>query len=440
MPAIVLVGAQWGDEGKGKATDLLGSRIDFVVKFNGGNNAGHTVVIDGERYALHLLPSGILSPGCTPVIGNGVVVDLAVLFQEIDTISARGIDTSTLVISANAHLIASYNRVLDKVTERFLGSRRLGTTGRGIGPTYADKMSRVGIRVQDVFDESILRQKVEAALDVKNQMLVKIYNRRAVEVDEVLDEFKKYADRLRPMVVDSGLLLTRALDEGKTVLFEASQATLLDVDHGTYPFVTSSNATAAGACTGSGVAPMRIDRVIAILKAYTTRVGEGPFPTELLDDIGEFLRKTGAEYGTTTGRPRRCGWMDTVVGRYSTRINGVTDFVVTKLDVLSGLDRLPVCVAYDVGGVRHDEMPMSQSDFHHAEPIYEYLPGWSEDITTCRSFEELPVNARAYILRVEELIGARVSSIGVGPSRDEIIGRRLTSRMVIRWAARVSAT
>jgi len=423
MPAIVLVGAQWGDEGKGKATDLLGSRIDFVVKFNGGNNAGHTVVIDGERYALHLLPSGILSPGCTPVIGNGVVVDLAVLFQEIDTISARGIDTSTLVISANAHLIASYNRVLDKVTERFLGSRRLGTTGRGIGPTYADKMSRVGIRVQDVFDESILRQKVEAALDVKNQMLVKIYNRRAVEVDEVLDEFKKYADRLRPMVVDTGLLLTRALDEGKTVLFEASQATLLDVDHGTYPFVTSSNATAAGACTGSGVAPMRIDRVIAILKAYTTRVGEGPFPTELLDDMGEFLRKAGAEYGTTTGRPRRCGWIDTVVGRYATRINGVTDFVVTKLDVLSGLDRLPVCVAYDVGGVRHDEMPMSQSDFHHAEPIYEYLPGWSEDITTCRSFEELPVNARAYILRVEELIGARVSSIGVGPSRDEIIER-----------------
>jgi adenylosuccinate synthase len=423
MPAIVLVGAQWGDEGKGKATDLLGSRIDFVVKFNGGNNAGHTVVIDGEKYALHLLPSGILTPGCTPVIGNGVVVDLAVLFQEIDAISARGVDTSTLVVSANAHLIAPYNRVLDKVTERFLGSRRLGTTGRGIGPTYADKMSRVGIRVQDVFDESILRQKVEAALDVKNQMLVKIYNRRAVEVDEVLNEFKKYADRLRPMVVDTGLLLTAALDEGKTVLFEASQATLLDVDHGTYPFVTSSNATAAGACTGSGVPPTRIDRVIAVLKAYTTRVGEGPFPTELLDDMGEFLLQAGAEYGTTTGRPRRCGWIDTVVGRYATRINGVTDFVVTKLDVLSGLDQLPVCVAYDVGGVRYDQMPMSQSDFHHARPIYEYLPGWSEDITTCRTFQELPANARAYILRVEELIGARVSSIGVGPGRDQIIDR-----------------
>jgi adenylosuccinate synthase len=423
MPAIVLVGAQWGDEGKGKATDLLSSRIDYVVKFNGGNNAGHTVVIDGEKYALHLLPSGILTSTCVPVIGNGVVIDLAVLFEEIDALNVRGIDTSRLVVSANAHLITPYNRVLDKVTERFLGSRKIGTTGRGIGPTYADKMSRVGIRVQDVFDESILRQKVEAALAVKNQMLVKIYNRRTVEVDEVLDEFKKYADRLRPMVVDTGLLLNNALDDGKTVLFEAGQATLLDVDHGTYPYVTSSSATAAGACTGSGVPPTRIDRVIAILKAYTTRVGEGPFPTELLDDSGEFLRTTGAEYGTTTGRPRRCGWMDTVVGRYATRINGVTDFVVTKLDVLTGLDEVPVCVAYDVGGVRFDEMPMSQSDFHHARPIYENLPGWSEDISAVRSFEELPANARAYILRVEELIGARVSAIGVGPGRDEIIER-----------------
>ena len=423
MPAIVLVGAQWGDEGKGKATDLLSSRLDYVVKFNGGNNAGHTVVIDGEKYALHLLPSGILTPGCIPVIGNGVVIDLVVLFEEIDALNVRGIDTSRLVVSANAHLITAYNRVLDKVTERFLGSRRIGTTGRGIGPTYADKMSRVGIRVQDVFDESILRQKVEAALEVKNQMLIKIYNRRPVEVEEVLEEFKRYADRLRPMVVDTGLLLNAALDEGKTVLFEAGQATLLDVDHGTYPFVTSSSAAAAGACTGSGVAPTRIERVIAILKAYTTRVGEGPFPTELLDDSGEFLRKTGAEYGTTTARPRRCGWMDTVVGRYATRINGVTDFVVTKLDVLTGLDWVPVCVGYDVAGVRHDEMPMTQSDFHHAKPIYEQLPGWSQDISTCRSFEELPVNARAYITRVEELIGARISAIGVGPGRDAIIER-----------------
>ncbi|GAA1247377.1 adenylosuccinate synthase [Oryzihumus leptocrescens] len=423
MPAIVLVGAQWGDEGKGKATDLLGSSVDYVVKFNGGNNAGHTIVIDGEKYALHLLPSGILTPGCTPVIGNGVVVDLSVLFEEIDALNARGVDTSRLVVSANAHLIPSYNRVLDKVTERFLGSRRLGTTGRGIGPTYADKMSRIGIRVQDLFDEKILRAKIEGALDIKNQVLVKIYNRRAIEVDEVVEELLTYAERLRPMVADTGLLLSNALDEGKTVLFEAGQATLLDVDHGTYPFVTSSNATSAGACTGSGVPPTRIDRVIAILKAYSTRVGEGPFPTELHDEMGDRLRDVGAEFGTTTGRPRRCGWVDAVVGRYATRVNGVTDFVVTKLDVLTGLETIPVCVAYDVNGVRHDEMPVSQSDFHHAVPVYEELPGWSEDISGCRTFEELPVNAQRYIERLEELIGARISTVGVGPGREATIER-----------------
>ncbi|HEY9494025.1 MAG TPA: adenylosuccinate synthase [Intrasporangium sp.] len=427
MPAIVLVGAQWGDEGKGKATDLLGSSVDYVVKFNGGNNAGHTVVIeqDGKRetYALHLLPSGILSPNCTPVIGNGVVIDLAVLFEEIDGLEARGVDTSKLRVSANAHLIPSYNRTLDKVTERFLGSRRIGTTGRGIGPTYADKMSRIGIRIQDLYDEHILRQKVEGALDVKNQVLVKIYNTRAADVDEVVTELLSYAARLAPMVSDVSLELGQALDRGDTVLFEAGQATLLDVDHGTYPYVTSSNAISAGACTGSGVPPTRIDSVIAILKAYTTRVGEGPFPTELHDDHGEFLRKTGAEYGTTTGRPRRCGWLDVVVGRYATRVNGVTDFVITKLDVLTGLDKVPVCVAYDIDGVRHDEMPVNQSDFHHAEPIYEELPGWWEDISQCRTFDELPENAQRYVLRVEELIGARVSAIGVGPGRDEIIER-----------------
>ena len=427
MPAIVLVGAQWGDEGKGKATDLLGSSVDYVVKFNGGNNAGHTVVIetDGkrEKYALHLLPSGILSPNCVPVIGNGVVIDLSVLFEELEGLEARGVDTSKLLVSANAHIIPSYNRTIDKVTERFLGKRRIGTTGRGIGPTYADKMNRIGIRIQDLYDEPILRQKVEAALEFKNQVLAKIYNTRAAAVDEVVDELLSYAARLAPMVADTSLVLVQALDRGETVLFEAGQATLLDVDHGTYPYVTSSNAVSAGACTGSGVPPTRIDSVIAILKAYTTRVGEGPFPTELHDDKGEFLRKTGAEYGTTTGRPRRCGWMDTVVGRYATRINGVTDFVITKLDVLTGLDTVPVCVAYDVGGVRHDEMPVNQTDFHHATPIYEELPGWWEDITACRSFEELPANAQAYVLRVEELIGARVSAIGVGPGRDEIIER-----------------
>ena len=423
MPAIVLVGAQWGDEGKGKATDLLGSAVDYVVKFNGGNNAGHTIVIGGEKYALHLLPSGILTPTCTPVIGNGVVIDLAVLFEEIDGLEARGVDTSRLLVSANAHIIAPYNRVLDKVNERFLGSRKIGTTGRGIGPTYADKMSRTGIRVQDLFDEKILRQKVEAALEFKNQVLAKIYNRRAIEVDEVLKELLAYAERLRPMVSDTSLVLEQALNEGKTVLMEAGQATLLDVDHGTYPFVTSSNATSGGACTGAGIPPTRIDRVIAILKAYSTRVGEGPFPTELHDDQGEFLRNTGAEFGTTTGRPRRCGWVDTVVGRYATRINGVTDFVITKLDVLTGLEKIPVCVAYDVEGVRHNEMPVNQTDFHHAQPVYEELDGWAEDISGCRTFEELPKNAQRYVLRVEELIGARVSAVGVGPSRDATISR-----------------
>ena len=428
MPAIAIIGAQWGDEGKGKATDLLGSSVDYVVKFNGGNNAGHTVVIntpDGktEKYALHLLPSGILTPGCTPVIGNGVVIDLDVLVHELDGLEARGVDTSKLVISASAHVIADYNRTLDKVTERFLGSRRLGTTGRGIGPTYADKMNRIGIRVQDLFDEGILRQKVEAALAFKNQVLAKIYNTRATDVEAIVAELRSYADRLEPMVADTSLVLEQALNAGKNVLLEAGQATLLDVDHGTYPFVTSSSATAGGACTGSGIPPTRVERVIAILKAYTTRVGEGPFPTELFDDSGEFLRKTGAEYGTTTGRPRRCGWVDTVIGRYATRINGVTDFVVTKLDVLTGLDTVPICVAYDVDGVRHDQMPVNQTDFHHAKPIYEELPGWWEDISGCRTFEELPDNAQRYVLRLEELIGARVSAIGVGPGREAIIER-----------------
>ncbi|ROR72568.1 adenylosuccinate synthase [Bogoriella caseilytica] len=423
MPAVVVIGAQWGDEGKGKATDQLGSRVDYVVKFNGGNNAGHTVVVGDEKYALHLLPSGILSPGCTPVIGNGVVVDLEVLFQEVDDLEARGVDTSKLLVSANAHLIPPYNRTLDKVTERFLGKRQIGTTGRGIGPTYADKMSRVGIRVQDLFDESILRQKIEGALSLKNQLLVKVYNRRAVEVDEVADHLLGFAERVRPMVADSSLVLNEALDAGKNVVFEAGQATMLDVDHGTYPFVTSSSATAAGACTGSGIGPTRIDRVVGVIKAYTTRVGEGPFPTELHDDKGEFLRKTGGEFGVTTGRARRTGWYDAVVARYSSRINGLTDLVLTKLDVLTGLETVPVCVGYDVGGVRYDEMPPDQSAFHHATPIYEELPGWWEDISGVRRFEDLPPTCQDYVLALEEMSGTRISAIGVGPDREATISR-----------------
>ena len=428
MPAIVLVGAQWGDEGKGKATDLLGEQVQYVVKFNGGNNAGHTVVIptdDGpQKYALHLLPSGILTPGVTPVIGNGVVVDLEVLFEELDGLNERGVDTSKLVISANAHVIASYNRTIDKVVERFLGSRRIGTTGRGIGPTYADKMNRIGVRVQDVFDEKILRQKVEGALEQKNHLLVKVFNRRAISVDEVVDDLVSYTERLSPMVCDTSLLLGSALKAGETVLLEGGQATLLDVDHGTYPFVTSSSATAGGACTGAGIPPTSVERVIAIVKAYVSRVGEGPFPTELLDDDGERLRQNGQEFGTTTGRPRRCGWYDAVIARYASRINGVTDFVLTKLDVLTGWEQIPVCVAYDVRGKRFDEMPMSQSDFHHAKPILEFFPGWSEDLSKARTFDDLPVNAQAYVRALEQISGARISAIGVGPGRDEIIQLR----------------
>jgi adenylosuccinate synthase len=423
MPAIVLIGAQWGDEGKGKATDLLGSRVDYVVKFNGGNNAGHTVVIGDKKYALHLLPSGILSEGVTPVIANGVVVDIEVLFQELDALSARGVDVSRLLVSANAHVITHYHRTIDRVTERFLGKRQIGTTGRGIGPTYADKINRVGIRVQDIFDEGILRQKVEGALDQKNHLLVKVYNRRAISADEIVADLLSYADRLRPMVADTSLVLTRALDAGKNVLFEGGQATMLDVDHGTYPFVTSSNATSGGAATGSGVAPNRIDRVIAVVKAYTTRVGAGPFPTELFDSSGEWLRAQGFEFGTTTGRPRRTGWYDAPIARYSARINGVTDFVLTKLDVLTGLERIPVCVAYDVDGTRVDEVPVSQSDFHHATPIYEEFAGWDEDITGARTFSDLPKAAQDYVLALEEMSGSRMSAIGVGPGREAIVVR-----------------
>ena len=421
MPAIVLIGAQWGDEGKGKATDLLADRIDYVVKFNGGNNAGHTVVIGDEKYALHLLPSGILTPGVTPVISNGVVIDISVLFAELDALNSRGIDTSKLRVSANAHVITDYHRTLDKVTERFLGKRQIGTTGRGIGPTYADKINRVGIRIQDIFDEGILRQKVESALELKNHLLVKIYNRRAISADAIVEELLSYRERLAPMVADTALELNNALDDDKVVLFEGGQATMLDIDHGTYPFVTSSNATAGGAATGSGIGPNKIERVIAVIKAYTTRVGSGPFPTELFDEDGEYLRAKGFEFGTTTGRPRRCGWYDAPIARYTSRINGVTDFVLTKLDVLTGLEKIPVCVAYDVDGVRFDEVPVNQSDFHHAKPILEYYPGWNEDITGARSFSDLPKNAQEYVKALEAMSGARFSAIGVGPARDAII-------------------
>ena len=424
MPAITLVGAQWGDEGKGKATDLVGEQVDYVVRYQGGNNAGHTVVIGDQKYALHLLPSGILSANVVPVIANGVVIDPGVLFEELRGLQDRGVDTSRLLISANAHLIMPYHRALDKVSERFLGKGKIGTTGRGIGPAYADKVSRQGVRVQDMFDPKILRKKIELALNDKNQLLTKVYNRRALEAEPIIEEYLGYAEQLRPYVADTSLILNKALDEGKTVYLEGSQGTLLDIDHGTYPFVTSSSPTAGGAAAGAGIGPNRISKVVGILKAYTTRVGSGPFPTELLDEQGEWLRTQGGEYGVTTGRDRRCGWFDAPIARYATRVNGVTDFFLTKLDVLTGLERIPVCVAYDVNGVRHDEIPMTQNDFHHATPIYEYFDGWSEDITGVREFDDLPKNAQAYVRTLEEMAGAPISAIGVGPGRDETLALR----------------
>jgi adenylosuccinate synthase len=421
MPAIVLVGAQWGDEGKGKATDLLGDRVDYVVRYQGGNNAGHTVVIGEESYALHLLPSGVLSPHVTPVIGNGVVIDPEVLLAEIDGLTDRGVSCERLLISANAHLIMPHQRALDRVTERYLGKARIGTTGRGIGPAYADKVARTGIRVQDLFDPGILRQKLELALREKNQVLTKVYNRRGIEAGTVTQEYLGYGEKLRPYVADTALVLNGALDAGKSVLLEGAQATMLDVDHGTYPFVTSSSPTAGGACVGSGIPPTRITTVIGIVKAYTTRVGSGPFPTELDDQQGEWLRKAGGEYGVTTGRPRRTGWFDAVIARYAARINGITDFFLTKLDVLSGLDKVPVCVAYDVDGTRHTEIPMTQTEFHHAVPVYEYLDGWWEDLSEAKNFAGLPRNARNYVRAVEQMTGVQVAAVGTGPRRDQTL-------------------
>lgn len=421
MAAIVIVGAQWGDEGKGKATDILGGQVDYVVKPNGGNNAGHTVVVNGEKYALKLLPAGLLSENAIPVLGNGVVINLEALFTEIEGLEARGANASRLRISSNAHLVAPYHQVLDRVQERFLGKRAIGTTGRGIGPTYADKVSRVGIRVQDVFDESILRQKVESALDSKNQILVKLYNRRAIDPEQIVSHFLSYRDRLEPMVIEAEYELNKALDEGKHILMEGGQATMLDVDHGTYPFVTSSNPTAGGACVGSGVGPTRITHSVGIAKAYTTRVGAGPFPTELFDKWGEYLQTTGGEVGVNTGRKRRCGWYDSVVARYAARVNGFTDLFITKLDVLTGIGEIPICVAYEVDGKRYDEMPASQSDFHHVVPVYETMPAWEDDITGCRTVAELPQKAQDYLRRLEELSGTRISYVGVGPGRDQTI-------------------
>jgi adenylosuccinate synthase len=419
MPASIVLGTQWGDEGKGKAVDYLADRMDYVVRYQGGNNAGHTVIAEGRLLKLQLIPSGILYPHITSVIADGVVVDPRHLMKEMDSLRETGVDVSRLVVSGNAHLIMPYHLELEKVTERFLGKNALGTTKRGIGPAYADKAARIGLRVQDLFDEKIFREKLEVVLREKNLILTKIYNRLPLDAERIVEEYLALAERIQPHVTDTGALLYQALTDGKHVMFEGAQGVLLDLDHGTYPFVTSSNPVAGSALASAGVGPHWVDRVIGIMKAYVTRVGAGPFPTELLDDVGERLGTRGKEFGTVTGRQRRCGWYDACLGRYAARLNGLTELLITKLDVLSGLDTLKICTGYRAYGQTFDDMPPHQSVFHDASPIYEELEGWHEEIDECRSFADLPKQAQAYVRRIEELVGVPVSVVSVGPARDQ---------------------
>jgi adenylosuccinate synthase len=421
VPATILVGTQWGDEGKGKATDLMAAQSDFVVRYQGGNNAGHTILAGGQLLKLHLIPSGILYPHVTSVIADGVVVDPGVLLEEMDELSGRGIDPSRLVVSGNAHLIMPYHLELDKVTERFLGKHRLGTTKRGIGPAYADKASRIGLRVQDMTDPKIFREKLEVVLKEKNLILTKVYNRLPLEADRIADDYLAYGGRLASHIADTSGLLYRALREGKRVLLEGGQGTLLDLDHGTYPFVTSSNPVAGGALTGTGLGPKEVDRVVGVAKAYVTRVGSGPFPTEDLGAGGQHLSGKGSEVGTTTGRPRRCGWFDAVLLRYAARVNGLTELFLTKLDVLSGLDEVRVCTAYRYEGRLFEDFPPHQSIFHRAEAVYEEVEGWSEELTAAQSFADLPAAARKYVARVGELAGVPVRYLSVGPDREQTL-------------------
>jgi adenylosuccinate synthase len=424
MSGVVLVGVQWGDEGKGKITDLLASQFDYVVRFQGGNNAGHTVIHEGTKLQLHLIPSGIMYPDVVPVIGNGCVIDPKVLLREMDTLEAQGISTKSLMISTNAHLIMPYHRDLDGASELRLGANEIGTTRRGIGPAYRDKSTRLGIRMQDLLDRSIFREKVAAALVETNDVLEKVYGLPTYTVEEIAEEYLAYAEVLKPHIKEVASVLNNALREGHNVFFEGAQGTLLDIDHGTYPFVTSSNPTSGGACVGTGVGPTKINRVLGIAKAYITRVGSGPFPTELFDKDGDTFIEVGHEYGTTTGRQRRAGWYDAVITRYSVDVNGLTDLAITKLDVLSAFPTIKICTAYvDARGNRYTTVPGHQSAFHHATPIYEEMPGWNEDITHCRTFEELPQAAQNYIKRLEELAGVPVAMIAVGPAREQTIVR-----------------
>jgi adenylosuccinate synthase len=419
MPASIVLGTQWGDEGKGKAVDYLADGMDFVVRYQGGNNAGHTVIAEGRLLKLQLIPSGILYPHITSVIADGVVVDPRHLVREMDEVRETGVDVSRLVVSGNAHLIMPYHLELEKVTQRFLGKNALGTTKRGIGPAYGDKAARIGLRVQDLFDEQIFREKLEVVLREKNLILTKIYNRLPLDAERIVEEYLQLADRLQPHVVDTGALLHDGLEAGKHVMLEGAQGTLLDLDHGTYPFVTSSNPVAGYALASAGFGPKHVERVIGIAKAYTTRVGSGPFPTELMDDVGDRLGTRGQEFGTVTGRKRRCGWFDACLGRYAARLNGLTELFITKLDVLSGLESVKICTGYRAHGQSFDDMPPHQSLFHDAAPIYEELEGWKAEIDEVTSFDDLPKPAVAYVRRVEELVGVPASVVSIGPSREQ---------------------
>ena len=422
MPVTVVVGTQWGDEGKGKLTDLLAKEMQLVVRYQGGHNAGHTIVVDGETFALQLVPSGILYDHITPVIGNGVVVDPTVLLAEVDTLAAKGVDTSRLLVSGNAHLIMPYHHELDRLTERYLGKNSLGTTRRGIGPAYSDKASRVGLRVQDLEDPKIFRQKLDVALKDKNAVLAKVYNRLPLNADEIVDKYiGELAPRIIPMIADTVGVVHDAIDRGEHVLLEGAQATFLDLDHGTYPFVTSSNPVAGGACTGAGVGPMQIDRVIGIAKAYITRVGTGPFPTELQDETGDFLVEHGHEYGTNTGRRRRPGWFDAVMLRQAVRINSLSEVALTKLDVLDTFDMVKVCVAYEADGERFIHPPYHQSVLHRVTPVYEELPGWKTDLSGVTELADMPQAARDYVGFLSEQIGAPIRLVGVGPGREQFV-------------------
>ncbi|MCZ6456427.1 MAG: adenylosuccinate synthase [Actinobacteria bacterium] len=421
MPATIVLGAQWGDEGKGRVVDYFSEKADYVVRFQGGNNAGHTIVVGEQRLALSLIPSGILYPTCIPVIASGTVIDPKVLLNEMEMVAGRGLDPSRLRLSSNAHLIMPYHRKLDAAIERYLGENQIGTTKKGIGPAYTDKYSRVGIRVQDLFDPKIFTEKVRAALEDKNKILPRVYNTLPMDADEIVDEYLGYAQRLRPHVTDTSLLLWNAINDGSAVLFEGAQGTLLDVDHGTYPFVTSSNPTAGGAIVGSGVGPKAIDEIVGVAKAYISRVGTGPFPTELHDEVGEMMIELGGEYGTVTGRRRRCGWLDLLALRYAARINSLTKLFLTKMDILSAFDTLKVANGYRSGGERYDEFPAQQSVLYHCEPEYDEMAGWKEDITGVREYGDLPKEARAYVEYVEEVVGVPVGWVSVGPERSQLI-------------------